>query len=470
VTTRKLTVVLLTATLMFLLAGCDYDFLQTGFDAAQTKFSPEVGVTASNVGTLHRLWVANVQGGASSHSTPAVATIDKVKYAFVATSNGYLEKRRADTGAAVWAVDNHSAGAGAEGTTTSSPAIVTPSGGTTQVVIGSLDGHVYSYDARTGALLWQFPAAGTYTLVPVTTSPTVTPGGYVFVTVGQQFSTALTCIPFGNCGVAVTWTIERIDPHDGSVHGAWGLGGGAGFAAADSGGHIVPGSGVGGPSSAAYDPATGLVFAGEPDVLPDLADNILDPSSGVLALNAPDSGGGVSFAWEQRWSNNFAGVAAAPAVSGGRVFVESNTGLRSFNETSGAPIATNTSAHSYFSSPAVAAGTVFATTDNGYTRALHAASLAQVWTSGQALDSGNNPVDTATPVVVGENDSKGVVPYVVFDTNGNGDLKTFNAAGSGTNTAIVTINDHGTGKGGVAVSGGVVFVQGTDGQLRAFGR
>jgi outer membrane protein assembly factor BamB len=307
-------------------------------------------------------------------------------------------------------------------------------------------------------------------LAPVTTSPTVTPGGYVFVTVGQQFSHTLACIPFGSCGVPVTYTIERLDPHDGSVHGAWGLGGGPGFVGADTAGNILPGSGFGGPSSAAYDAATGLVFAGEPNVFPDVADGIFDMSSGVIALHAPDSGGGVSFAWEQRWTNNLTGVGAAPAVSGGRVFVASVSGLRSFDEAAGTPIATISATHSEFSSPAVAAGTVFAATDNGYTRALDAASLAQVWTSGQALDGGNNPVDTATPVVVGENDTKGVVPYLVFDTNGNGDLKAFNAAGSGTNTAVVTINDHGTGKGGIAISGGVVFVQGTDGQLRAFGR
>src|SRR6516165_10731525 len=68
--TRKLAVLSLLAAMMVLLAGCNNDFLQPGFDAGQTKFSSETGVTASNVGTLHRLWVANVQGGASSHSTP----------------------------------------------------------------------------------------------------------------------------------------------------------------------------------------------------------------------------------------------------------------------------------------------------------------------------------------------------------------------------------------------------------------
>ena len=384
---------------------------------------------------------------------------------FVSTSNGFLEKRRADTGAAVWAVADGSAGTGAEGTSTSSPAIVTPTGSTqTQVVIGSLDGHVYSFDARTGAQLWQYPTFPT-DYIPVNTSPTVTPGGYVLVTMGEQTGHNFACHGIAGCWGSAQWAVLRIDPHDGTTNGGWGLGTGTVFT--DTSGNPVAGTALYGASAASYDPATGMVFAGEPDTLI-IPGNPVDTTSGVLALYAPDNGG-FSFAWEQRWDTGGTGIPATPAVSGGLVFAASTNSLRSFDENAGTPLATASGAHSIFSSPAVAGGTVFVGTDNGYMRAYTASGLALTWTSAQALDGSGNPVSYAAPVVVGQNDNKGVVPYVVFNTNGNGDVKAFNAAGSGTNAAIATVNDHGTGKGGVAVSGGVVYVQGTDGQLRAFG-
>ena len=276
-----------------------------------------------------------------------------------------------------------------------------------------------------GAQLWQFPAAGTYTLVPVTTSPTVTPGGYVFVTVGQQFTHTLTCAP--GCVVPVTWTIERIDPHVGSVVGAWGLGGGPGMVGADVSGNPLPGSGFSGPSSAAYDPATGLVFAGEPNVMVDLSNPPIDLSSGVIALHAPDNGGSISFAWEQRWANNAQGVSAAPVVGGGHVVGELGERFAGVRRELGRLAGHGDDCE-------VATRVAGPGREHGVRRyrervreGVRRERPRPCVDKRQALDgSSRDPVTYASPVVVGENDSNGVVPYLVFDTSGNGDLKAFN--------------------------------------------
>ncbi len=438
---RSLLCVALIAVMGMIAAGCDWTM--AGYDAANTKFNPEKNLTPGNVGGIYRHWVANVQGAKSSRSTPAVTTIDNTKYVFVQTANGYLEKRRASDGASIWAIWDGNAGSGNWGTSTSSPAIVTPKGTSqTQVVVGSMDGHVYSFDARGGGELWQFPT-GASDFAPVVSSPVITPGGNVIVTMGEKIGTP------GYFGQRTFYAIWRFDPRNGQENGIWGLG-----STINSGGYEA--------SSVAVDPANGMVFAGMPGFDPDYISN----QSGVLALYNAD--GSFQGAWQSTWNNSYVGVSAAPAVAGGRVFVMSTTGLRELNEANGGVMYGPTGANSQFSSPAVAGDTVYVGTDNGYTKGFLVNGLTPRWTSGQNVDAYGSPVRGASPVITGQSYPT-LDRYLVFNSFGNGDVKAFDADALGTTSAIWTRQDHGTGKGGLAVSGGVIYVQGDDGQLRAFG-
>jgi outer membrane protein assembly factor BamB len=246
----------------------------------------------------------------------------------VHTSNGRLESRRADNGAFLWSTDIPGSGEGDSASPTSSPAVLQL--GTTnqwRVVVGTMDGRVIALDARNGAEAWRYPTNATSPLVPVLASPTISPGGNVVVPMGER----LVNNPF-----RAFYAIWRFNPWNGSPSVVWGMGATWSF-----------GSGYE-PSSVAMDFA-GNACVGLPGTDPDYPSN----NSGVLAVRKVD--GGTSGLWQATFANDGYGVSATPAVSGGRVFVNTRNGLRSLNASTGGVLAGPVfGSRSQSSSPAVA--------------------------------------------------------------------------------------------------------------------
>jgi len=474
-------VVLLASTL----TACNEDFLQAGFDAGRSRFNTEATIGAAKVAGLEQHWSVDLGTGAVANtSTPAVATIDKTVYVFVTTADGHLEKWRADNHIRQWTipVGDISAARPWDGPTPS-PAVTTvhlPDNSTrTEVIAGSPDGHYYAYDAASTTAsdtspptqYWQ-SNAGERELFRTVDSPTITPGGIIYIDFGE-FATHHVCFGASGCWTSVLWSVYGVSTIDGSDLSGWDIG--TGMMPTDSAGNVLATGASYVPSGVAYDPSRELALVGEPNVFYDFSSGgTRDMTSGVIALNASNSTAFTSFAWESRFDNNGFGVSATPAISidHERTFVSSATGLRVFNTSSGGgpnPPAAVPDASQY-SSPAVAGFDVAVPTDNGYTRLYTfgnpGTELGLVWKSAQARVGGVG-VPQASPVFDGAVQTNSSLTGLVFNSTAKGDVAAWDIAGTG--SALADVASHANGIGGVSVSHGCVYVETSDGHLAEWG-
>ena len=482
---RFIATVACTGLLAVALSGCNMDFTQAGFDAANSRFNTEATIGAAKVAGLKQHWSVDLgTGSAANTSTPAVVTIAKTVYVFVTTADGHLEKWRADTHTRQWRIPiGDISAAGPWDGPTPSPAVTTvhlPGNVTrTEVIAGSPDGHYYAYDAASTTATDANPPtqywnsnAGERFLFRAVNSPTITPGNVMFIDFGE-FANNHVCFGAKGCWTSVLWSVYGVSLIDGSDVSGWDLGGS--MMPTDSSGNVLSSAAQYVPSAVAFDASRGIALVGEPDVFYDFSSGTTrDMTSGVLALTADDMSGTLGFAWESRWDNNGFGVPATPALSVDheRAFVSSVTGLRVFNTSSGGgpnPPAVVPDAARY-ASPAVAGYDVAVPTDDGYTREYTFGNpgtiLTPVWTSSQARVGGVG-VPQAAPVFDGTVQTNGNLAGLVFNSTAKGDLLAWDAVGSGAAAADVAAQANGLG--GASVSHGCVYVETSDGHLAEWG-
>ena len=471
------------------LAACDADSLQAGFDAAHSSFNPETSLGGWNIAGLKLHWSVDLgTGGQANTSTPVVATINNVRYVFVTTADGHLEKWRADTHTRQWTIPiGDISAAGPWDGPTPSPAVTTVTmpdkSVRTEVIAGSPDGHYYAYDAASSAASDTSPPAVYWhsnaderALFRVVNSPTVVPGGLMYIDFGE-FANAPVCFGAKGCWTSVLWSVYGVSTIDGTDLSGWDLP--AGMMPTDASGNVLASASQYAPSGVAYDAEHQVVLVGEPNVFYDFSSGgTRDMTSGVLALQADNGGPTLTFAWESRWDNNGFGVPATPALSVGheRTFVNSATGIRVFQSSAagGERDTPDNPSVSLYSSPAVAGSVVTVGTDNGYTKAFNFEALGGpplqlLWQSAQAKVGGVG-VPQATPMIVGKIQTNGVLAGLTFNTTGKGDLGVWNANGSGSPApALADVAAHAGGRGGVAVSHGCVYVETADGHLAEWG-
>jgi outer membrane protein assembly factor BamB len=433
-------VLVVVAAIALMASACDWSVV--GGDAGNTKFQNEAAsvvvngrvvtlphLDSGNVGSMHRHWVAPLPGCCGTRSTATTATIDGHQFAYVSSSNGsdgFVNKVDMSNGAVLWSAEDHSAGTFNFGGSSSSPLVMTiPNTSIVEVVIGSTDGHLYAFDARSGALRW-IAFQGYSGLYPILSSPVETPGGQILVTSGQNTG-----------GSTVEWGLFRFDANTGNPNGAWGLGAGTSLAAGNAYEASTP----------AIDGRTDTAFVNLPGLNP-LGQGVC--SVGVIAISGVSSS--MNQVWEHQLSGNVCDAPSTPTVADGFVFDLTNNGLYELRESDGAELWRDPAPNSTYSSPAVANGLVFTGSDGGALRATRESGPGAVWSA---------TGDTATAA------SPAVSRDLVIEMWGDGFVKAFPAAsGPG---PVWSVQDHGTASANVSISNGIVLVNGSDGTLRAFG-
>jgi outer membrane protein assembly factor BamB len=431
------------AAIALMASACDWSVV--GGSASNQKFQNEAAsvvvngrvvalphLDSGNVGSMHRLWVANPPGAGSNccptRSVATTATIDGHQFAFVSSStpsDGFVSKVDMSNGNVLFNAEDHSAQIYNFGGSSSAPLVMTvPNTSIVEVVIGSTDGHVYAFDARTGALRWE-ALQGNSGLQPILTSPVETNGGQILVTSGQFL------------GAFVEWGLFRFDANTGNATGGWGLG---------SSSIPVTVNNSYEASGPAIDPANDTAFVSLAGPNPLQQGNC---SAGVIAISGVSSS--MNQVWEHELSGNVCNAPSTPVVADGRVFELTYHGLYAMNEANGAELWRDAGPNSTFSSPAVANGLVFTGSDGGFLRATNE-NGADVWSA-----TGDTSV-AASPAVSRD---------LVIEMWSDGFVKAFPAA-TGPNP-VWSVQDHGTGSTNVSISNGIVLVNGSDGSLRAFG-
>jgi outer membrane protein assembly factor BamB len=133
------------------------DWTQYGFTAqGRRENTHETILTKTTVANLTWKWSANIQVGSSS-----AAVANGIVY--VGSSDGHLYAFDARTGAPVWQA------------ATGGPILSSPAVANGLVYVGSNDGWIYAFDAETGAVRW-----ATYTGYGLVRSPVTMAGGILY--------------------------------------------------------------------------------------------------------------------------------------------------------------------------------------------------------------------------------------------------------------------------------------------------
>jgi outer membrane protein assembly factor BamB len=349
-------------------------------------------ITRSNVAKLHMVWSSPT--GISPYS-PAVA-----ERAVYTESYGRLNSLDSSTGAARWSVSVPQGASAAVACAYYSWAIASsPAVDAGRVFVGSTDGRVRAYGTGHGALLWASPTGS-----PIYASPTVAGGvvyvgsndGYLYAfnaATGARMWRALTT-PMGvNSSASVDGGTVFVGGCDGRIYALSASTGalrwsqtvseysiGSSAAVADGVVYVDSDTGL-----VALDAATGKVlwqqWVGEVQVSsPAVANGVVYVGTGGYAGGGNDYGGVVAFdakTGAEKWSNLFGWtyVTASPAVAAGVVYVTCEDGhLVALNASTGAVLRRIPIHVQADSSPAVSDGRVivsdFTTWTSGITYAF----------------------------------------------------------------------------------------------------
>ena len=355
--------VLMFVTIMAVLsAGCDWTTFR--FAANRAGFNPgENTINAGNVGSLTNTW-SSATGGAVGSSPAVVSGV-----VYVGSGDGHLYAFDAVTGAVKWS----SATGGAVG---SSPAVANG-----VVYVGSGDGHLYAFDAVTGAVKWSSATGGA-----VGSSPAVV-SGVVYVGSGDGH-------------------LYAFDAVTGAVKWSSATGGAVGSSPAVVNGVVYVGSGDG--HLYAFDAVTGAVkwssaTGGAVGSSPAVVSGVVYVGSSDDRLYAFDAVTGAV-----KWSSATGGaVGSSPAVANGVVYVgSSDDRLYAFDAVTGASTWTVSTGGAVGSSPTVANGVVYVGSGDGHLYAFDAVTGAVKWTAttGGAVDSSPAVVNGAA--YVGSSDDR----------------------------------------------------------------
>ncbi|HET9727934.1 MAG TPA: PQQ-binding-like beta-propeller repeat protein [Acidimicrobiia bacterium] len=409
------TVVLSALVVAFSAAACDWTTM--GYSSSNTKFNPEGILSSGNVATLHQYWSFDTGGVSDNGNTVVVGAAGATTYAYVNSRDGWLRAVNTATHGQAWAQNIHNTWNfpnAVPSFVTSSPLLTTVNG-TPEIVATSYDGHIYAFNAQTGTPAWSI---GIYK--PIASSPVLTSGGNIIVLVDSA-------IP-GSTNVL--WQAIRINPATGTTTQVLTLG------------TLDPYFGA---TSVAIDGANHTAYLGWGD------------SCAGGALQILDVDGSFTAGWKRTLSA-VCTVGASPAVSGGHVYLNTNSGLYSLRESDGATEWLNKgglgTVEPEFSSPAVAGGLVVV--GNG-----GAATVRAVHTDGT----------TAWSVSCGFPSSPVSTGNLVLEACGNaGNVKVVGLSAGGTVISLSGTTAHAVQFGSMSIANGLLFVPGYDGRLRVFGR
>jgi outer membrane protein assembly factor BamB len=422
---RRWALLALAALIALTATACDWNSF--GYDGANTKFNPENILQSGNVGTLTEKWSVAFSYPINSGNT--IATSNNGAFVYVSTANGNVVKVQTSNHTKVWTTSINSSynSTGSYGLHSSPLVVAQTHGGPLEVVVGSTDGHFYALDAGTGALRWKFPDATSRAFAPITSSAVATPGGNI----------ALTATETDVTGKPLEAVVAVVNANTGVE--AAGLG-------AD----------LASDKTAGQDSASSPVVDGNGNIYVGLPGGGTCNNSGVSEFSGADTG----LVWH--WTTTEAGLCSAiapPAVSNGRVFLNTELGLFGLNAATGASLWPVNHDPDYepdgeYGSPAVSGNLVFATAGGGSLRAVNVANGVTAWTKAPIVGPVTSPVATGDLVMASWNASS---------------LRVFTAT-TGVNDVTISSTTSTAGYGGVAVAGGTVYMVGFDGALHAFAR
>ena len=310
------------------------------------------------------------------------------------------------------------------------------------VYFGSIDGNLYALNASTGAKLWSYAIGN-----PIIASPAVA-NGVVFVgsdggtvyalnaNTGSKLWSYATGFPVATAPAVANGVVYvGSEDNENSTRDDF-------FALnAGTGALIWSGSGVGPPTSfSAPAVANGVAY------LP--AGDVLDRTFWLTAVNA---GTGAPPAL---WNFPSFGYFSSPAVASGSLFIGSqDDNVYALNASTGDLLWTYTTGNTVTGSPAVANGVVYVGSADDNVYALNASTGAKLW----SFTTGNQVIS-----------SPAVANGVVYINSTDGNLYALNA-GTGAKLGSYVI---GTGYASPVVVGGVVYARGNstseDGYVYAF--